>query len=62
LTQQDVLEMLNQRPFLPFRIHVSDGTVSEIRHPEMSLDALDRDKAVALLHNIRLEPIEPSAL
>ncbi len=35
MSQQDMLEMLRQRPFQPFRIHVTDGTVYEIRHPEM---------------------------
>lgn len=31
----DVLEYLRQSPFVPFRIHVTDGTVYEIRHPEL---------------------------
>jgi len=35
MSQQDLLEMLRQRPFQPFRIHASDGIVYEIRHPEM---------------------------
>lgn len=35
MNQHDVLEMLQVRPFQPFRIHVSAGTVYEIRHPEM---------------------------
>ena len=35
MSQHDVLEMLQVRSFQPFRIHVSDGTVYEIRHPEM---------------------------
>lgn len=35
MSQQDVLEMLRQRPFQAFRIHLCDGSVYEIRHPEM---------------------------
>ena len=35
MTQQDVLEMLQWRPFHPFRIHLTDFSVYEIRHPEM---------------------------
>lgn len=79
MSQQDLLEMLRQRPFQAFRIHVSDGTVYEIRHPEMmavgrtkglvffppdgmSLPAIDRYEAVALLYITRLEPVEPSAV
>ncbi len=42
--QRDVLEMLQQRPFQPFRIHVSDGTVYEIRHPELM--AVGRTRAL----------------
>jgi hypothetical protein len=30
-----LLQMLRKQPFQPFRIHVLDGTVFEIRHPEM---------------------------
>jgi hypothetical protein len=31
----DVIEYLRQTPFVPFRIHVTDGTIYEIRHPEL---------------------------
>ena len=31
----DVVEMLQQKPFQPFRIFLSDGTVYEIRHAEL---------------------------
>jgi hypothetical protein len=31
----DVVEMLREKPFRPFRIHLSDGTVYEIRHAEL---------------------------
>jgi hypothetical protein len=31
----DVLEYLRQSPFVPFRIHVTDGTIYDIRHPEL---------------------------
>lgn len=31
----DMLEYLRQQPFVPFRIHLTDGTVYEIRHPEL---------------------------
>ena len=26
-----------QRPFMPFRIHMSDGSYYDVRHPEMAL-------------------------
>ena len=31
----DVLEYLRRQPFQPFRLHLTDGTTYEIRHPEM---------------------------
>jgi hypothetical protein len=36
---QDLLQALRRRPFLPFRLHVSDGTVHDVRHPELLLVA-----------------------
>ncbi|HVA48523.1 MAG TPA: hypothetical protein VNH11_19315 [Pirellulales bacterium] len=44
MNQQDLVEMLRQRPFQPFHIHVSDGAVYDIRHPEMMM--VDRSKAL----------------
>lgn len=43
MNQQDIVEMLRQRPFQPFRIHLTDGKVYDIRHPEMMV--VDRSKA-----------------
>lgn len=54
MTQLDLLEILRQRPFQAFRIHVSDGTVYEIRHPEIML--VGRSKAYVFF------PPEGSAL
>ena len=31
----DLLEYLRETPFVPFRIRVTDGTIYEIRHPEL---------------------------
>jgi hypothetical protein len=44
MSQQAILEKLRHRPFQAFRIHVSDGTVYEIRHPEMMV--VGRTKAL----------------
>jgi hypothetical protein len=35
IRMQDVLEIASQQPFQPFRIHVSDGSAHEVRHPEL---------------------------
>jgi hypothetical protein len=37
---QDLLQAIRRRPFVPFRLHVSDGTVYEIRHPELFMVAV----------------------
>lgn len=43
MSQNDILEMLRRRPFEPFRIHLTDGSTYDIRHPEMMV--VDRSKA-----------------
>jgi hypothetical protein len=40
MTANDLLEALRRRPFEPFRLHVSDGTVYEVRHPELVMVGL----------------------
>ncbi len=69
---EDVLAFLRARPFESFAIHLDDGTVYEIRHPDQVLPtprtlsigvsgqqgalAYDRVDRVALVHITRLEP------
>src|SRR5436190_153821 len=36
----DLLQALRPRPFEPFRVQVSDGTASEVRHPELVMVGL----------------------
>ena len=51
---EDLLEVLRQRPFQPFRIHVSDGIIYEVRHPELVL--VGRSKAVVFFPDPRRPP------
>jgi hypothetical protein len=68
----DLLRALRERPFVPFRLHVSDGIAYEIIGPEMAF--VERSTVtvgvpipgqpdvmlnvvVSLLHITRLEPI-----
>jgi hypothetical protein len=37
MRQDDLLEVLRQRPFRAFRIHLTDGTMYEIRRAEMMM-------------------------
>jgi len=34
ITAQNIRELLNEKPFHPFRLHLSDGTAHEVPHPE----------------------------
>jgi hypothetical protein len=34
---EQILALLRARPFVPFRIHLLDGTAYEVRHPEWLL-------------------------
>src|SRR5262245_26183176 len=34
---QALLQALRQRPFVPFRVHITDGAIYEIQHPDLVL-------------------------
>jgi hypothetical protein len=67
----DLIAALRRQPFVPFRLHVSDGAAYDIRHPEQVLvtrraahvgvggDGPIPDHAVivALVHVSRLEEL-----
>jgi hypothetical protein len=40
MLSSDFLNILHKRPFEPFRIQVSDGTVYDVRHPELVMVGL----------------------
>jgi hypothetical protein len=37
MTAEHLIELLEERPFMPLRLHLADGRVREIRHPEMAI-------------------------
>ncbi len=39
-----ILELLRSVPFEPFRLHLSDGTSFEVRHPDMAI--VQRSKVI----------------
>ncbi len=68
----EIEKQLRQRPFLPFRLRMTDGTAFEVRHPEMLMVsrtiiavAIHRPRArdpegIVLcdpVHVIRIEPL-----
>jgi hypothetical protein len=72
MSAKDIRDLLRAKPFEPFRIVVSDGTIYEIRHPELVVPGLatafigypdpnepgiyERFDIVSMRHIIRLEP------
>ena len=38
---EDIVEALKRKPFEPFRIYLSDGTVYDIRHPDLVMVGLE---------------------
>jgi len=72
MRQEDVRELLERRPFQPFRIHLSTGAFFDIRQPQMvNVDrstltialplegAMQRFAIVALVHVAWLEVLVP---
>jgi hypothetical protein len=37
MAPEDLLEVLRERPFRPFRMHLTDGRTIDIHHPELVL-------------------------
>jgi hypothetical protein len=77
MTRNDLLKRVKQRPFVPFRLVLSEGTAYDVKHPEQVMVA--RDCAVVglpsqpaeeffettvlvnLFHIVRLEPLPAQA-
>jgi hypothetical protein len=34
---EDLIELLEERPFSPLRLYLSDGRTHDVRHPEMAI-------------------------
>jgi hypothetical protein len=78
MTSLDVIEEVRRRPFTPFRVFVSDGSVYDIRHPEQCMVGIssvvigvsgqsglmpyERLVRVGSDHITRIESIEAAAL
>jgi len=69
----DLIDLLRERPFKPFRIFASDGRTYDIRHPDQALvlvtrvvlpvpgagDVPERLEHLALSHIVRVEELSP---
>jgi len=72
---EELMALLRKRPFVPFRIHMTDGHTYEIPHPEVMVvgrshafiglrpdpqtGVVDRTDYFALLHIVRVEVLTP---
>jgi hypothetical protein len=70
---EELRQLLDRKPFVPIRLHFSDGTAFEIRHPEMAflsrstveigisekegVRIADRIIYCTLLHIVRVEDV-----
>jgi hypothetical protein len=69
-----LIELLEERPFVPLRLHMSDGRKHDIRHPEMAIVsdeiiavglynddnslAADRITNCSAAHVVEVEPLQ----
>ena len=74
---EELTELLRARPFVPLRIHLTDGQTYDIRHPDLVLvlrqrvdiglqpdpatGVLERVEHCSLLHIVRVEELPPPA-
>jgi hypothetical protein len=77
MSHEDLKARIQQRPFVPFRIVLTEGSHYEIRHPELFMlgkraaviglakkpeqTFFDATVQVDLLHIVRLEPLDTAA-
>jgi hypothetical protein len=74
MSPEDFMRLLRTRPFIPLRIHKTDGTTFDIRHPEQVLvfrshiyiglepdpetGVLEKGERCSLLHIVRIEELQ----
>lgn len=50
MAADSIRELLYDRPFMPFRIHMGNSRAVDVRHPEMAV-VTDQEAAVAVEEN-----------
>lgn len=73
---EEIRTLLRASPFIPFRLHLTDGRSFEVRHPEMAMITArvvyvsvyghnatipDRAESIALVHVVSAEPLPQPA-
>jgi len=41
MISEELIELLEERPFVPLRVHLSNGRTHDIRHPELAIVGRD---------------------
>jgi hypothetical protein len=71
---EELIEQLEERPFLPLRIHMSNGRMHDVRHPENAIvgegvvalavpqngSELPRIRLISLAHINEVEAVPPT--
>jgi hypothetical protein len=74
MTAENLVELLEVRPFIPVRLRLADGRSHELRHPEMAIVSptvvalglsqgngsrlVERVRLCSIAHIVEAEPIE----
>ena len=68
MSAEAILECLRKQPFLPFEVHMSNGDVHQVRHPELAIvlksnliigfPETDRFAICSLLHIVSIQPMQ----
>jgi len=77
MTPQDITRLLERSPFVPFRLHLTNGQTFEVKHPdfvwvfrsrlELAVPAagdrriMERAEHISLLHIARIEELPVAA-
>ncbi|HEU0011346.1 MAG TPA: hypothetical protein VFT34_16125 [Verrucomicrobiae bacterium] len=77
MTPQDISQLLERSPFVPFRLHLTNGQTFDVKHPdfvwvfrsrlELAVPApgdrriMERAEHIALLHIARIEDLPVAA-
>jgi hypothetical protein len=77
MNPEELFAAVHRRPFVPFRLHVSDGSSYDVRHPDSILvtrrsailalagnpdEVPERAITIALLHITRLEDLDAATV
>lgn len=78
MSPEELLQLLRRRPFIPLRLHMTDGHTYDIRHPDNVLvlrtrvdigvtpdpgtGVLARVESCSLLHVVRIEELQTAAI